>query len=47
MFADVADKPPTGAVAVRVGQKIPELGLRGRFRDQAQDQSQEPPVRKK
>jgi hypothetical protein len=43
MFADVADKPPTGAVAVRAGQKIPELGLRGSL----QDQSQEPPVRKK
>jgi hypothetical protein len=37
MFADVADKPPTGAVAVRSGQKIPVLGLRERFQDQSQE----------
>jgi len=37
MFADVADKPPRGAVAFRTGQEIPVRGLRGRLQDQSQE----------
>jgi hypothetical protein len=36
MFADVADKPPTGAVVVR-GAKDSGFGLRGRLQDQSQE----------
>jgi hypothetical protein len=33
MFADVADKPPTGALAFRAGQKTPVSSLRGRLQE--------------
>jgi len=36
MFADVADKPPTGALAFRVGQRF-RVGLAGTLQDQSQE----------